>query len=285
MREQRLPEKTKIGPLLGRAPKASDYSDLIENDTVLTHGGDPFLLYIKIPERVYSKFLKLTKITKPTNDYRTGHALPTRSSVIGVMPRSPIRCDYCRFTNESKTNPEAFYLAAELNEEVCKIYNAYFPKAFSNAVNEIKQKINQDWRYVDSPYLTCNVNYNHAIPYHRDSANIGSALSNITIIKHGTDGGELVLPEYKLALKQQDGAFTLLHGQSVLHGVMPIRKTKENGFRASIVFYTLSGMFNCLDKQGEMLRFKQTRTTKESLSCAEQRGKLKPQLMAKGKKQ
>jgi len=63
-----------------------------------------------------------------------------------------------------------------------------------------------------------------------------------------------VFPEYGFALAQEDSYLAIFDGQSEIHGVMPIIKTKENPYRASIVYYTLENMKHCYPFKMEVER-------------------------------
>ena len=114
--------------------------------------------------------------------------------------------------------------------------------------------MNDDYRLIDTPYTTANINVNHAIKYHKDSGNIKESFSNVLILKEHCTGGELVLPDYRIALKQSDGALCIFSGQKEIHGVMPIKPYKKDFYRASIVYYTLAQLEHCYPYKQEVTR-------------------------------
>jgi hypothetical protein len=88
------------------------------------------------------------------------------------------------------------------------------------------------------------VNQNSQLPYHRDGFNFPT-WSAMPVIRRGVDGGHLHLPEYDLTVACRDGWAVFFCGQQLLHGVTPMRLTKPDGYRFSVVYYALRGMKDC----------------------------------------
>ena len=141
------------------------------------------------------------------------------------------------------------------------------PELYEYDLNKAKELVDEDYRLVDTPYTTANINVNHAIKYHTDSGNIKGSYSNVLILKEYCTGGELVLPDYRIALEQSDGALCIFRGQEEIHGVMPLKPYKENFYRASIVYYTLAQLQHCYPYKEEVTRLnikKRERAVKRS---------------------
>jgi len=51
---------------------------------------------------------------------------------------------------------------------------------------------------------------------------------------------------------------SIFNGQGEIHGCLPIIKTKENPYRASIVYYTLENMKHCYPFKMEVSRLQNT---------------------------
>jgi hypothetical protein len=137
------------------------------------------------------------------------------------------------------------------------------PEAYDYNLKRIRESVHADWRPTNTPFTTCNFNVNHAIKYHRDSGNFKGVFSNVLILKDGIAGGQLVFPELGIAFEQADGALGIFDGQKWIHGVTALQKTKPNGYRASIVYYALSGMKDCYPYKEEVARYKKIRVVKE----------------------
>ena len=248
--------------LIKQTPKKEHYNKVISEDTVFTKNGKKVGIYIKIKHPLISEIRKATIETKFVKTYRT-NALPTQSSVFGSLPRTALRNDYCRYSAQTKSERKNTQRLFTFMEVLTNIYKEHLPEQFQHDVATINENVNSDYLLKEKqPFATANINVNHAIKYHRDTGNFRGNLSNVLILKDGIIGGELVFPEYGFALSQEDSFLAVFDGQNEIHGVMPIIKTKENPYRASIVYYTLENMKHCYPFKMEVERLQKLSTTR-----------------------
>lgn len=241
--------------LIKQTPKKNDYNLVINEDTLFTKNGINVGLYLKIDNKQLQGIRIASLNTKYVKTYRTRKALPTQSSVFGSLPRIPLRNDYCRFSAQTKNEKTNANILFSFLPFLTEIYKTYLPAQYEHDLKVIAENVNTDYVIKEqAPFTTANINVNHAIKYHRDTGNFKKNLSNVLILKDGIVGGELVFPEYGFALSQEDGFLAIFDGQSEIHGVMPIIKTKENPYRASIVYYTLENMKHCYPFKMEVAR-------------------------------
>lgn len=240
--------------LIKQTPTKNDYNLLINQNTLFIKDGANVGLYIKIDSKYSGAIRKASLDTKYVKTYRT-NALPTQSSVFGSLPRVALRNDYCRFSAQTKNEKTNTNILFSFLPYLTEIYQTYLPKQYEHDLKVISENVNTDYIIQGkSPFTTANINVNHAIKYHRDGGNFRGNLSNVLILRDGIIGGELVFPEYGFALAQEDSYLAIFDGQSEIHGVMPIIKTKENPYRASIVYYTLENMKHCYPFKMEVER-------------------------------
>jgi hypothetical protein len=241
--------------LIKQTPTRNDYNLVINEDTLFTKNGVTVGLYIKINNE-HSKAIRQASLnTKYVKTYRTHQALPTQSSVFGGLPRIALRNDYCRFSAQTKNEKTNANILFSFLPQLTEIYKTYLPTQYEHDLKVISENVNTDYVIKDNtPFTTANINVNHAIKYHKDTGNFRGNLSNVLILRDGIVGGELVFPEYGFALAQEDSYLAIFDGQSEIHGVMPIIKTKENPYRASIVYYTLENMKHCYPFKMEVER-------------------------------
>ena len=256
-----------------RQPTSGEIGRIVSEDIAIYVRGKPVLAYTTVPKELLEGMREAVKTTKYAVTNRA-RGLPTKSSVFGAVPRSSLRCDYCRITRPTINEPENHARIIEFRKYVDDFYRRMFPIEFAASLREVTEHVHEDWRLAETPFLTCNINVNFAIPFHKDSGNMPSALSNVTIVREGIEGGELVLPEYGISLAQQDGALCFFDGRTIIHGVLPFKLLNENAYRASIVYYTLNSMKHCLSKPAEVERVQAKRTSLEAVSSEERRAKL-----------
>ena len=266
MKKYNLTKYTDSNSLLKTTPKKEHYDKVIKEDTAFYLDGVCIGIYINVDKNVLSYVREAVKDTKYVETYRA-NTLPTKSSVFGALPRVALRNDFCRFSNKTSEEKQNTNKLFTFQETLCDIYKKYLPELYEYDLEKTREKINDDYRLIDTPYTTANINVNHAIKYHKDSGNIKNSFSNVLILKENCTGGELVLPEYRLALEQADGALCIFSGQKEIHGVMPIKPYKEDFYRASIVYYTLAQLEHCYPYKQEVTRLnikKRERAVKRS---------------------
>lgn len=247
--------------LIKQTPEKCHYNKIISEDTIFTKNGKKVGIYIKISHPLISEIRRASLETKYVKTYRTNKALPTQSSVFGSLPRIAVRNDYCRYSAQTKSEKKNTQRLFTFMEVLTNIYKEHLPNQFEHDIKVIAENVNDDYLLKDKqPFATANINVNHAIKYHKDSGNFRGNLSNVLILKDGILGGELVFPEYGFALSQNDCYLAIFDGQNEIHGVMPIIKTKENYYRASIVYYTLENMKHCYPFKMEVERLQKLST-------------------------
>jgi hypothetical protein len=251
--------------LIKKTP-ASIVGKLIDKPTIIYEAGEPILGYFFMPDSLMKDVRRAAMSVKLSNDHRTW-GLPTKSVVLGVMPRHSTMNNYCRFTSPTKKEISNFAILSTALEYAASLYERYFPEHYKAAKEEIASSVDKSWRYNDTPYLTINVNVNHAIKYHRDNGNFKSALSTVLIVKHNIRGGELCCPELGVTLSQRGSALTLFDGRSLVHGITPIAPTGPNAIRASIVFYSMSNLKHCYPYSKEFERVKIVSTEKARVAA------------------
>lgn len=256
--------------LIKQTPSKNDYDVLIDGDTLFTKKGASVGLYIKIKKENADQIRKAILTTKYTKGSRT-RGIQTQSSVFGSLPRIARRNDFCRFSEKTKKEFNNTNILFNFLPELTNIYKEYLPDHYERDVKIVENNVDKDYVLKENtPFTTANINVNHAIKYHRDTGNFKGNLSNVLILRDGIKGGELAFPEYRIALAQEDSYLAIFDGQSEIHGVMPIIKTKENPYRASIVYYTLENMKHCYPFKMELERLQNVSTIRANRRAAGQ---------------
>jgi len=246
--------------LLKTTPKKEHYNKVISEDCVFVKDGKAVGVYIKIENKKLLPVRKAAISTKLSKSSRT-RGLPTQSSIFGSLPRIARRNDFCRFSSHTRKEKQNTNVMFTFMSDLIEVYKKYLPEQYNRDIKVIKESVVKDYAIdKNSPFLTCNINVNHAIKYHRDSGNFKKNLSNVLILRDGIIGGQLVFPEYGFALSQEDGYLAIFDGQTEIHGVMPIYQTKEKPYRASIVYYSLEQMKHCYPYKKEVERLQKVST-------------------------
>ena len=188
----------------------------------------------------------------------------------GYAPPQPMRRRYaCSRSQFNSKYPEAMEnLAAfcQLSEGVFRI-NA--PEAHDATATKVGEVISPAWRIAGTPWTSGIINKTAAMPYHNDKDNIAKSWSSMIVARRNVEGGLLHLADYDAYLAVPHGSITIFDGQSVVHGVTPLRSTGPNSFRYSAVVYAKHLMKKCCpDPKGEPARAKAAATLAEDERAA-----------------
>lgn len=244
----------------------SDADILIKDDTLLVEDGVPILLYKKIDWCDTEELRKCCMTIKYTTDTRLPKkdkaGITTRSAIFGYRPRVPLRQDFCSATMMSNVNPTEHSIITNFASKLTDIYKEYFPETFKQH-EEKANEVLSEWRIPNSVFTSGIINKNNPLQYHHDSGNFKGVLSNMIAFKKGVAGGRLVLPEYNMKLEIADNTLSIFDGQSIVHGVTPIRKFTEDAYRYTIVYYSLEQMWKCETIKEEVLRIRKIKKERE----------------------
>lgn len=244
-----------------RSAVESDFDKLITKDTLVTSKGKPIILYKYLTEDT-SKIQMAVRQIKYSKETRT-QGLKSESRVFGYSPRNTIRKDYCSATALAYEKPKEHNLIANFGSTLAKLYYEYFPTVYDEHSKLVKSKMLPNWVIKDSPFTSGIINKNNPLKYHFDAGNIKGVLSNMVVFKNMVKGGYLSCPEYNIGFEAAHNTVILFDGQSILHGVTPIKKITPTAYRYSIVYYTLEQMWSCLPLNDEMLRVRKKHLERE----------------------
>jgi hypothetical protein len=106
------------------------------------------------------------------------------------------------------------------------------------------------------------INKTSTLPYHYDGNNF-DMWSAMPIIRRGTRGGYLSVPEYDITIECRDGWVVFFPGFRLLHGVTPIAHVAKDAYRFTVVYYCLRGMKDCFTYAVEQAEARKRRTERE----------------------
>lgn len=184
------------------------------------------------------------------------------STVFGYTESKPLRSRWsCSAAHFGSHYPEPSRLLTDMTATFWDITKQHFPEQTEYHETEVRSRVLPNWLIDNQPWTSGIINNTAALPYHKDSGNIGGTLSAMLCIRKGIDGGALHLPEYDYTFAIPDGSLTIFDGQAAWHGVTPLIQHK-NGYRFTLVWYAKSGMCKCLAPADEIRRA-QRRATPE----------------------
>lgn len=187
----------------------------------------------------------------------------SKSQIFGYSPRQPMRQrESCSAASLNHRNPELMPLLDDLADRCTNYMQHALPNIITQDQNHLKE-ITPDWKIGKHKQWTSGViNHTAQLPYHRDNFNY-ETWSAMPVLRRGTRGGHLHLPEYDLVIPCQDSTVTFFLGKNLVHGVTPIQQKQPDGYRFSIVYYALRGMKDCYTHAKETAYGRQKRTERQ----------------------
>lgn len=239
----------------------ADAMELVKEDCLVTFNGLPIILYKKL-EVDTSKLRSAVKSIHYVTDKRT-NGLKTTSAIFGYRPRNVLRNDYCAATAMAAEDKKNHDVITAFAEELTKYYEEFFPEIFTKHLEEVKNRVKPEWTLGATPFTSGIVNKNNQLKYHHDSGNFKGVLSNMVVFRKDVKGGHLVCPEYGLKFACDDNTVIIFDGQSILHGVSPMKLLTKNAYRYTAVYYSLEQMWKCDTINEELLRIRQLKRERE----------------------
>lgn len=238
----------------------TDVKEIVsEPTTIVDERGDIKVIYDVLPFDT-APYLEAIQRIKYQETERTA-GLKTVSRIFGFSPRVTLRKDFCSATSLVKESPEEHEMIIKLGQEVSKLYLAQAPRKYQEH-SDTTQKVREEYQIPGTPFTSGIINKNNPLKYHFDTGNFKQVFSCMVAFKKNCEGGHLALPEYDMALEIADNSVLLFDGQEILHGVTPF-EIKDEGYRYTVVFYSLRRMWECLTVTDEIARIRKLKTERE----------------------
>lgn len=263
-----------------RAAQPSDYVSAVDGGALVYEGDKLMVAVVDLHDKAaqLEPVRRALKAIKFRTDYRTSGLLVT-SRTFGYQPRNTLRRDFCSVASLANDMPREHALIAGAASIVADEYARVNPLLYARHSDITEAKVLQQYRLGGTPFTSGIANDNNPLWYHHDRGNFKDVWSGMLVFRSGVEGGVLSLPEYSLGLELPDLSLLLFDGQGLLHGVTPITKTRPDGHRFSVVYYSMQGMWSCLTPAEEVKRIQKLRTEREAKRAAGQSPRI-----TKGKK-
>lgn len=231
-------------------------TDVVDEDT-----GELVFAYRKAP--LVQELRAMILDTPMTTTYRASSGMSNISRTFGMAPRKPTQWrEACAPTSLARERPEVTAFLSSYAEVLAGELAGIVP-AQVQADERTIQQVLPEWRLTETALWTSGViNKTSQLPYHRDGFNF-DAWSAMACLRRGTRGGFLHLPEYDFTVSCRDGYVAYWNGYRLLHGVTPITKVAQDGYRYTVVYYALRGMKDCHTFAVEQVEARERRTGRE----------------------
>lgn len=224
--------------------------------------GNPVLAYLPVPAAAELRRAVLSVEFGRTSGQVRATGLRNASRTFGYAPRRPVyRQDGCRVTGLEGDHPDAHHAIAGYATRLRDVLDAVAPGVVEQAAKTMTE-VDGDWKLGESEWTSGVINQSSRLPYHRDAMNF-PVWSAMPVVRRHMAGGHLSVPEYDLVLPCRDGWGVFFPGYELVHGVTPMRPTRPDGYRFSLVYYALRGMQDCFTYAVEREHARTRRTQRE----------------------
>ena len=226
---------------------------------------EPIILYAPYTGDV-AAFRNAVRSVKFATVRRGGLGYQNSARTFGMAPRKVhLRRETCTPTQLTREQPDVHRVLEEAAGHLVDQLNEHLPDVVDRDRENI-EKVLPEWRLdEDSVWTSGIINQTSALPYHRDEMNF-HAWSAMPVVRRGTKGGHLHIPEYDRTIACRDGWVVDFMGKTLIHGNTPIRTVDPDGYRISVVYYALRGMKDCYTYADELRRGQIKRTEREVVS-------------------
>lgn len=131
---------------------------------------------------------------------KTHYCNPVSSSIVGWtdIPKRDERSQKCRLTAFSARNLQKFKQTFPFFEEIDAVYEELAPEAYQT---QKEFSDNTVARVGDTVFSTITVNHNWRSALHKDAGDYKGGLGAFTVVQSSKMGGELLFPEYGIAVR------------------------------------------------------------------------------------
>lgn len=256
---ERVREWAELKPFYKRWALAEDWTIIIDEETIVVDLYTwEYVFGLFNIDRDPKELTEILKSIKFITGWRSWGMLST-SRIFWYSPRVWMRSDYCNSTSLAKETPDYNDYICDYWKTLNSLYKRFAQDKYEKHM-ELTEKVLSNWKIKDTPFTSWIINKNNKLNYHYDAGNFKDVYSCMITIKDWIEGWYLMIPEYNVQVRTFNNSLLMFDGQSVLHGVSPIVKKKPDAYRYTIVYYSLKGMWKCLEPKEELARVKSVKT-------------------------
>ena len=199
-------------------------------------------------QRIEADYILRTYISDTT------YAESVPSGIAGYYDRYP-RIPYGRATRYTEKHVEEYVKCFPYIRSLDAIFKRELPKRWQRQ-RDAADRIDPRFTICGSVFSTLTVNHNWRTAAHRDAGDLNEGFSSIAAFTghdgKGWQGGELILPEYRVAIKLRAGDLLLVNAHECIHANAPL--IGEDNDRLTVVAYFREKMLGLGSWEYELLR-------------------------------
>lgn len=280
--------KIDLNNYIKKVANEKDCSNIIDFDCLIYIDGIPKIAYLTIPNEL-TKYVRQSCLNVKLNHVErlsSGLITKGKNRVFGYRPARQMSqfASTCSTTGMAKDFPLEHSALCSFSKVAKEYYEKIFTTQYNNNLNVVKQKILKEWTLEDTVFTSGIINKDSVLQYHFDIGHVSKALSVMLTLKKDLIGGHLAIPEINTLLKLSDNTLLIFDGQELLHGVTPILKKSQKGYRFTIVYYSLIQMWKCLTIDEEVIKARKKRFDKEHKRANNEFSEMASDVLKNGKR-
>jgi Oxygenase domain of the 2OGFeDO superfamily len=186
--------------------------------------------------------IRIRKDGIPARTNNPGASKPIRSGIVGYFDRY-IRIPYCRQTAWTMSNPDYFMAALPALQLADRLFAEHIPDRYA-VQQAYVNRTHREWVIPGTVFTTVTVNSNFQTAQHKDAGDLREGFGVMVCLGHDFTGGYLMFPKYKVGFAMRPGDLILADVHQ-FHCNTPIKLTKSDGERLSLVLYFRENMERC----------------------------------------
>ena len=165
----------------------------------------------------------------------------SKSNIIGYID-SPNHKRPCRLTSFSRDYYDDYKEGLAFIKAIDKSFQNCLPNNHKNQLEMCNK--NPAFQIEDTSFSTVTVNYNFQTALHKDSGDYKEGFGNLVVCQDGILGGEILFPQYKLAISIETGDFLAMDVHE-WHCNNTITYLNPSAYRLAFVCYYREKIQNC----------------------------------------
>ena len=240
-----------------------DFESTVNDEGIYVDAETGEIVLVYAPLKSGTEDLRAAVLNTPMGSVKRASGIDQESRSFGMAPRKVMQGrDACRPASLAYERPSEHAFLARLALDLGETLREISPEKYQENIDALAE-IDKDWRITEGALWTSgNINRSATLPYHRDGFNFDS-WSAMPVVRRGMRGGYLNVPEYGLTVGCRDGWVVFFNGYRIVHGVTPMAKSTDDGYRFSVVYYALRGMKDCFSYAVETAKGAKRRTQRD----------------------
>ena len=181
------------------------------------------------------------RLTNISSNIRYEKGLASNSAIIGYIDSSNHKRP-CRLTAFSRKYYKDYTDGLKFIEEIDTCFKECLPDIHSR--QSAVAASSENFQIGTTAFSTVTVNYNFQTALHKDSGDFREGFGNLVVCQEGITGGEILFPQYKVAIRVDTGDFLAMDVHE-WHCNNEIQYNNDTAYRLSFVCYLREKISHC----------------------------------------